>query len=153
MSNMQKGPIYRKRKHEKRYTLDPEGKTRTDCPFCNLDLNSRQVFSETNHFWRVENIFGYDMWDGHHVEQHQMLVPKRHITGMHSFTKEEDDEFLACIKQAEKEGFSVFTRHDGSSAKTVPHQHTHLIKTVGPPLSHLVYLRRPHVLLLSRRRA
>ena len=58
--------------------------------------------------------------------------------------------YVAFAAQADKEGYGIFARHDGNEAKTVAHQHTHLIKTVGKPITHLLYVRKPHILFVGK---
>lgn len=90
------------------------------------------------------------MWDGHETTAHELLVPKRHVTGINAFTPEERQELMGLLCKADKEGYSFYGRHDGSKTKTVLHQHTHLIKISEKPINHMLYLRKPHILLIGK---
>lgn len=84
------------------------------------------------------------------MTKHELLVPRRHVTGLHDFTPSEQRELASLLAEADEQGYSFFGRHDGSNAKTVLHQHTHLIMTEEKPLRHIIYIRKPHILFLGK---
>ena len=144
MERMQKGPTMRTRKSQKRYIQGGLGSE--ECPFCGIkEKQPRDVYEETKHFYRVENIFGYDVWDGHIVKDHQMIVPKRHITTFTEMTVDEKDEYMQLILEGEKDGFCLYTRGVDGPTKSVAHAHSHLIKLdTRRMITRYFFIRKPH---------
>ncbi len=114
------------------------------CDFCNPD--PAKVVQTKKYFYVLPNLFSYDLWDYKQVAEHLLLIPKRHVKSMTEFTRAERIELVDTMAEWEAKGYSVFARTDESSAKTVPHQHTHLIKTTGPFVKQIIYNEKPYVL-------
>lgn len=115
------------------------------CEFCKFAADDRQVIQETPHLWIAVNLFPYNVWDGYDVKEHIMIVPKRHVESLGDFTDIEAKEFFKVMSVYENHGYSVYSRAPDSSAKSVPHQHTHLIKLGHTPKKAHLYLRNPHI--------
>lgn len=98
------------------------------CAFCSLKPGDEQFISESTHFKVVRNRFPYDSWDAHKVAEHIMLVPKQHTDTLKDLSFIESKEYIEIISNYEFEGYNIYARTPGSNAKSVIHQHTHLIK-------------------------
>jgi len=144
---MLRGPITRRRQNQRRYHLHLKKVEGQDCEFCKFGSGSSQV-RETFHYFRlVENIFGYDIWDGLGVSEHLMLVPKRHVTGLHKFTKNESEEYMKLTAHFEELGYSVYSRSTANISKSVAHQHTHLLRLDDKHKKALLFIRKPHLVV------
>ena len=79
-----------------------------------------------------------------------MVVPKRHVYSVSSFTKDEIAQYHKITAQYEKKGYDLFSRGVSSTMKSIAHQHTHLIKTDGKKIKGLIYIEKPlvHKILL-----
>lgn len=117
------------------------------CDFCKFHKKSEQVVAEYKDFWVVKNIFGYDHWDGMKVTEHLLLVPKRHVDTISHFTDVESREYLNLLASHEAEGYSIYARAAQNAAKSVPHQHTHLIRMDDRRTKGMIYMRKPHLVL------
>lgn len=117
----------------------------TGCVFCLIDKNSDQFISETKHFKVIRNIFGYSLWDSQRVEDHLMIVPKKHTDSLSKLPKEAAVEFVKIISEYEGKRYNVYARAPASVMKTVVHQHTHLIKPLGKPRRLIFLLRKPYI--------
>ena len=69
---LQSGPLVRTRKMERHY-VSHRGVRGDHCDFCHFSLKSSQTRREYDHFWLVENIFPYALWDGCRVTEHLLL--------------------------------------------------------------------------------
>jgi len=143
---MRAGPSSRNRKTQKAYDHyshhKPEG-----CDFCEFSGDTPQVIASTDKFWIVKNIFAYSHWDDTPVEDHLMIVPKRHIEGLHELTPAEAAGFFKLVSRFERLGYSFYARTPRSIAKSIPHQHTHLIK-LGDNFSRFhLHIRKPHFVI------
>jgi diadenosine tetraphosphate (Ap4A) HIT family hydrolase len=99
----------------------------SSCPFCNSETLAEAIYKD-KFVYIVPNLTKYDLWELYDVEDHLLLIPKRHV----EILKELDDkERLAVMNQAadyESRGYSVYARGTGFIKRSVKHQHTHLIK-------------------------
>lgn len=147
IGRMQTGPIMRTPKTQRRYVRGGLGSK--ECPFCGInEKEPRKIYEETAHFYRVENIFGYDIWDGCVVSEHQLIVPKHHLLSLAEMTDEEGLDYLKLVLSAEANGYGVYTRGVDGPMKSVAHVHTHLIKLdPSRKIKLLFFIRKPHVLL------
>lgn len=146
IEHMQSGPPMRSRATHRRYINHDHGLGTKECPFCGIkEKEPREIHGETGHFYRVENIFGYDIWDGHAVQEHQMIVPKRHITTFAEMTEEEKGEYMQLILDGEKEGYCLYIRGVDGPTKSVAHAHAHLIKLDSRRrITRYLFVRKPH---------
>ena len=99
------------------------------------------------YFWVAQNNFPYSVWDGCDVADHVMIVPKRHIEGVHVFTAAERQEFIDIVATYEARGYSFYARPPKSTQKSVAHQHTHLIKNYGKTKKVQFSVEKPYILL------
>lgn len=95
----------------------------------------------------VDNLFGYDMWDSAGVAEHYMIVPKRHVESLGQLNAAEAKEYMDLLATFEKEGYSIYARAPQSITKSVPHQHTHLIKSDNKRKRALFFIRKPHFMI------
>lgn len=140
------GSMHRTRKQAHDYTKHRQG-TPDGCQFCAFTRDTEQVIDELPQFWIVRNIFPYAIWDDYHVNEHLMIVPKRHVVSLAEFTDEEKLGYVNLIAEYEHRGYSVYSRTDNGPTKSIPHQHTHLIRVSDRPVDALYYSSSPHLLL------
>lgn len=145
LPTIQTGPIVRTRTMEQQ-RIKHTRSIKSGCDFCNFSSDSDQFVREYDHFWLVTNIFPYAIWDGCRVEEHLLLSPKRHVTSLSELTPIESSEYIQIIGKADGDGYTIFTRPDGSAGKSVPHQHTHFIRIDNVRIKSLYYNYAPHVL-------
>ncbi|MDB5185866.1 MAG: hypothetical protein JWL85_389 [Candidatus Saccharibacteria bacterium] len=139
---------YRTRKEEyryKKYQQDRSKSNTTTCVFCDISTGDEQLISETPNFKIVKNMFGYSIWDNQPVADHLMILPKIHTDTLSSLSPDAAVEFVQLISNYESIGYNVYARAPQSLAKTVVHQHTHLIKTAPKYKQFVLYLQKPYV--------
>lgn len=96
------------------------------CPFCYL--GSREKVEQTATMVVLSNQYPYEYFDGRWVQQHYMIVPRRHLNRFSQFTQEEQQEYWSLLAQYQQAGYVSLTRADGDERRSVPlHLHTHLI--------------------------
>jgi diadenosine tetraphosphate (Ap4A) HIT family hydrolase len=120
------------------------------CQFCNIKTGSPQLISEHKYFLVIKNIFPYSLWDTQTVEDHLMIVPRRHTDTISHFTSAESSEFVKLIAKYEKLHYNIWARAASSTIKTVVHQHTHLIKPKGKARKFVFLLRKPFYIRFVR---
>jgi hypothetical protein len=135
----------RNRKEEKIYrayrsTLQPGY-----CQFCDLPADEPGILNATKHFIVLKNTFAYSLWEHMDVQEHLLLLPKRHIATLRELTTPEKIEYAELCGQYEDSGYSLYTRATDSKTKSVVHQHTHLIKNQGEPRRIVFYSRHPTI--------
>lgn len=139
--------MYRSRKTTKAYHTKlnhppRELQSSEACVFCQLD--DRPVLSETSSMQVFPNKYPYEYWDNRGVIEHLLLVPKRHVESLSELTDAEKVDAMDLMAQYEAAGYSVYWRSKTNTARSVSHQHTHLIKVdnVSPHLA--VYSQKPY---------
>lgn len=112
------------------------------CPFC--DLDDRRIYKETASLRVMANKFPYEYWDNHGVIEHLLMVPKRHVESLGELSDAEKIEAMQLMAEYESAGYSVYWRSKTNGSRSVPHQHTHLIRVndVSPHLS--IYSEKPY---------
>jgi diadenosine tetraphosphate (Ap4A) HIT family hydrolase len=115
------------------------------CEFCKFSKGSSQFADQTGHFWIIKNIFPYSLWDELGVEDHLLVVPKKHTDTLSSLPDKAAVEFVDLISSYENRGYSVYARAPGNPIKSVLHQHTHLIKSDNRRRKLLIFVRKPHL--------
>ena len=123
---------------------------RKDCVFCEISHESEQQLSESKYFRVIHNIFPYTVWDNQSVEDHLMLIPKMHTETLADLPASAALEFVKLISQYESAGYGIWARPPKSTAKSVPHQHTHLIKLSNKQIKGVVFITKPHLRLIIR---
>jgi len=138
----------RKRSTELRYNTHRKRNSHSDdvCDFCNFTVELKQIVAETKHFWISDNIFPYDLWDDHEVAEHLIVVPKQHTESIQTFGTEQKTEFVDILGAYETDGYSIYARAPSNKSKTVPHQHTHLIKLQGTAKRIRIHTVKPYFL-------
>jgi diadenosine tetraphosphate (Ap4A) HIT family hydrolase len=132
---------YRKTIHKYKSRQKSEG-----CPFCAAATVSGAVF-ENDLIYIVPNLTQYDLWELHDVEDHLLVIPKRHVEALEDLTSAER---LAIIDQAaeyEAKGYNIYARGTGFIKRSVKHQHTHLIKVSNKKPKFSLFLQSPYYLL------
>jgi ATP adenylyltransferase len=140
--------MYRSRKTTMAYRTQngrrPIDATQEGCPYCNLD--QRPILEETETMRVFPNKYPYDYWDNRGVIEHLLLVPNRHVERVEELTDAEKAEAINLMGKYEAAGYSVYWRNQDSSARSVPHQHTHLIKLNNKSPSFVFYLKKPYLI-------
>jgi len=95
----------------------------------------------------IKNRVSYDLFEGRRVLNHLMVVPKRHVTTIAEFTDDEKIDQMTIIGNYEKKGYNIYARAEGSSSRSVLHQHTHLIKMRDKPAKLIIFTAAPHLLI------
>ena len=135
--------MYHSRKTRKTY----DSRLRTDGAACSLcvisDMESQKI-DETALFYVIKNRTKYDYWELSNVDDHLMVVPKRHVEGLAGFTDTEKLDYMKILATYETKGFNVYARRLGNPRRSVQHQHTHLIKDDGKEAIFTAYLRKPY---------
>ena len=117
------------------------------CTFCDHTIVDAPQPTETfEHFYTLENMFSYDIWDGSSVAEHMMLIPIQHVTSLSELPKEAVDEFSRLVVDFEAKGYSFYGRSPENATKSIAHQHTHLIK-LGKRKRWWIYSRRPAIFI------
>ncbi|MDR1032665.1 MAG: HIT domain-containing protein [Candidatus Nomurabacteria bacterium] len=101
-----------------------------ECTFCAIGKkgNGNEIVDETKHFWIVVNLFPYEIWDSKPVAAHLLVVPKDHFYELDDMTRSERITLIEILDKYEKRGYSFYGRAPENTARSVEHQHTHLIK-------------------------
>ncbi len=95
------------------------------CPFC--DIRNRRKLESTETMVVLRNDYPYEYFDGRHIKEHYMIVPKRHVNVMNAFTPLEQDEYWRLLTKYQLLEYANFTRSAGDLIRTVSqHLHTHL---------------------------
>lgn len=115
------------------------------CPFCTLP--DTQIVASGAHMLVIKNIFPYQFWDFMKVTDHLMVVPKRHVESIHELKPAERLDLIDLLADFQSKGYNMYAREQGNVIKSVPHQHTHLIKCDSKTAKLFVYLRRPYMFI------
>lgn len=114
---------YRKTIHKYRRRQD-----KVNCPFC-LDSTVANAVDSDELIYVVPNLTQYDLWELYDVEDHLLIIPRRHVEALEELTKAERLAVIDAAAAYEAEGYSIYARGVGFVNRSVKHQHTHLIKT------------------------
>jgi diadenosine tetraphosphate (Ap4A) HIT family hydrolase len=134
--------MYRSRKEKRTYQKYLATASK-ECAFCNPP--SQNIIEETPNFRVLRNIFPYTFFDFCRVRDHLLIVPKLHTESIGNVPDEAKIEFTKLIDAYESNGYNIYGRTPGSAIKTVPHQHTHCIKTDNQKVWLLLFLRKPYL--------
>lgn len=139
---------FRSRKNELSYKKLRKLRLNDDnvCPFCALKNGDGQVVHEYPQFFVAKNNFPYDLWEGLPVDDHLMIIPKRHISSLHQLTSQERKAYMDIVARYDSEGYSVYTRTESNVSKSVTHLHTHLLKLGNKHATFTLYLSKPYIL-------
>jgi diadenosine tetraphosphate (Ap4A) HIT family hydrolase len=96
------------------------------CPFC--DTDDRVVIDAAETMVVYRNDFPYEYLDGQLIQEHLLLVPRRHLGLLRDFTREERDDYWELLATYHQAGYSSLTRSATDTHRSVPlHLHTHLL--------------------------
>lgn len=132
--------MFHTRKSHQKYVSFPK---HTTCPFCEKS-SKKESIAETKYTRVVPNRVHYDVWELRNVVDHLLVLPKRHVLSLHDLTDAEKLDVMNVISEYESNGYNLYARAASNAQRSVPHQHTHLIKTAGKPGSFMFYIRRPY---------
>lgn len=135
----------RTRKEFLKYRKHRKQKDESVCDFCNISKNSAQFVEQTTNFQVIKNAYPYTVWDSISVTDHLMIIPKRHIENLSDLPNSDKVEFVDLIAKYENKGYNIYARSPHSIVKTIPHQHTHLIKPVGRAKKFLLMMKKPYL--------
>lgn len=135
------------RRTKKRYlSLNKKSAASSDCSFC-TSAKDEAIITENDTMYVVKNRVSYDIFEGYHVSDHLLILPKEHRASIAEFLPDEAQDFVALAGEYEAKGYSVYARGFDSPARSVAHQHTHLIKIEGKASKVILYTAKPHVLI------
>ncbi len=141
--------MYRTRKNTKAYKPASQKKKLEAgikaCPFCNP--KAREIVEQGKFSYVTKNTYGYQYWEFMGVADHLMIVPKRHVEGLSDLNSAERNEIMDTISRFEAKGYNVYAREKNNPVKSVPHQHTHLLKTDNRLARFAVYFKKPYLLI------
>lgn len=118
-----------------------------NCPFCSDEKLPERIIESNATMDVIPNRTRYDMFEGLPVNDHFMVIPKRHLETIEDFTSEEKLDLMNIIAKYEKQGYSVYARGVGSIHRSVKHQHTHLMKLNNKTSRFILYMKKPYVLI------
>lgn len=144
------GPSDRTMRTEREYRKYRRTSTFANCVFCQCDEN--ELIREADFFRVIRTKFKYEVWDDRMVDEHYLLVTKRHIKNVSEFTHDEREEFLSLWAEYENDGFSLYSRAPGDAARSVEHFHSHLLKLQRQTIHSMIYVNKPHIMLYRKRR-
>lgn len=139
------GPSGRNPEVQAIYAVEMRDRDPNVCNFCNH--TTQRIIGNLATHWVIDNLYPYELYDDMVVSDHLLIVPKRHIVGISEFTDQERIDYLDTVAEYEDEGYTLFARAPQNKAKSVTHQHSHLIKPdmTREPIQSLMYNRTPHV--------
>lgn len=126
------------------------GDKKNACDFCAVGPSNKQFVRETTYFKVLHNIFPYSIWDYQAVIDHLLVVPKKHTDSLAGISQKAANEYIKVLTSYENKGYCVYARAPKSVMKSVPHQHTHLIRLSNKRIKGLLYLEKPHIRLLIK---
>lgn len=135
--------MYHYRKTRKKYDNFPRPKA---CAFCDYESIKETIVEEFDHCYVIPNRTFYDVWEMRNVTDHLLIIPKSHTESIGSLREAERHEVIEVIAKYESSGYNFYGRGPGNSQKSVPHQHTHLLKVDETPARGAVFIRKPYVL-------
>jgi diadenosine tetraphosphate (Ap4A) HIT family hydrolase len=103
------------------------------CSFCAIDHPDNtvvKIVEQYDDFWVIKNAFPYALFDSIEVADHLLVVPKKHAESIAELDKHERQKLIEILSRYEALGYSIMARGPGNNAKSMFHQHTHLIKIV-----------------------
>lgn len=141
--------MYRTRKLTKQYNPRKKRKQhkagQATCPFCTLP--DEQIVYRGKHVLVTKNIYPYQFWDLMKVTDHLMVIPKQHIESISELKQNARQELIDTLADYQDRGYNMYGRESGNIIKSVPHQHTHLIKCDSRMAKFFVFLRRPYMFI------
>ncbi|MDO4773806.1 MAG: HIT domain-containing protein [Candidatus Saccharibacteria bacterium] len=147
---MRSGPMARRPKRQLHYKRHLQTQKTDHCAFCDIVQNKHEdIIAVTDHCAIINNPYGYDLWDECGVEQHWLLIPRRHIVSLGELTQDEQLDYMQQVGHFADKGYSLYARAPGNVTGSVAHQHMHLIKIDNQRKNFLFYLRKPHMVVMK----
>ena len=112
-----------------------------------LVSKTEHITEETAHHTIVPNRVMYDLWELRRVEDHLLVIPKRHVKGLGELTDIEKLDHVNLIAKYELNGYNTYARGVGSLQRSVEHQPTHLIKTYTKQAHGSIINKKPYFLI------
>ena len=138
--------MHRTRKSKKAYNPDSKRalykSNPNACPFC--DMSAIEIVAKGKLTLVVRNIFPYEYWEFMDVTDHLLVIPKRHVSSLGQLTKDEKLETMEILAKYEAQSYNIYARTADNNMKTIPHQHTHLIKTNDKLAKAVLYSQKPY---------
>jgi ATP adenylyltransferase len=138
---------YRSRKNEMAYRKWRAENPHSDdsCVFCKRQ--EWEIVEESDLTLVVRSNHPYDLWEFRDVQEHLLVVPKRHVESLADLSAEEQVDNMNILGRYELDGYDIYARGDGSLTRTQAHQHTHLIKTEKRAARFGMFAPRPYIVL------
>lgn len=136
--------MYHYRKTRQNYKSHPKPVV---CPFCDHARIKERIVAETEHAFIVPNRTFYDLWEFRDVTDHLLVLPKRHVRSLADLNDAEKLDIMIIIGDYESRNYNVYARSIDSIQRSVPHQHTHLIKTTDKKPRAALVLNSPYFVL------
>jgi ATP adenylyltransferase len=139
--------MYHYRKTRQHYAkLNKADQDKEGCNFCNY--LEGDIVAESATMVIIPNRVSYDFFEGRAVQDHLMIIPKRHVESIHDFIKQEKLDMADFAGEYEIRGYNVYARGAGSITRSVKHQHTHLIKVDDTKRARFIFhLQKPYILI------
>lgn len=135
----------RSRHQQLKYDRYQKTTDKTVCVFCDVKKDEPRFIEATSHFLVIRNAFPYSLWDNQGVSDHLMITPKMHTSNLGDISDAEKIEFFNLLEKYEAKGYNFFARSPHSKMKSVPHQHTHLIKPEAGMKRFVFALNKPYI--------
>lgn len=135
----------RSRKEEKKYDKWKKTADTSICIFCDVKKGESRFVESTKHFNVIKNEFPYTLWDNQTVTDHLMITPKKHTTSLSTFTDPEKIEYFDLVQKYESKGYNIFERAPETKTRSIPHQHTHLIKQADDFIKFIFSIHKPYL--------
>lgn len=142
--------MYRTRKSKKIYNPQKVKKTIQNgaepCPFCG-NIPKANIVQQSQQYLIIKNIYGYQYWEAMDVIDHLIIIPKRHVETISQLSVAEKTALINLIAKYEKKGYNVYAREPDNTIKSIPHQHTHLIKTNNKRATLFIHTKKPYLVI------
>lgn len=135
--------MFHYRKTHKHYRSFPRPAV---CSFCDDDIAARAV-RQTEHALVIPNRVSYDVWEMRDVVDHLMIVPRLHVENLAALSDAAKLDVMQLIGEYEQKGYNIYARATTSTVRSVPHQHTHLIKTGHKHARATLTVAKPYMLV------
>src|SRR5690606_28572825 len=97
---------YRKTHHTYRRHNAADKKSEGSCPFPSCQgRNGQMILRENDTMYVIANRVPYDMFEGRRVEDHLMVIPKRHVETIADFTDQEMIDQMTIIGEYESQRY------------------------------------------------
>jgi diadenosine tetraphosphate (Ap4A) HIT family hydrolase len=95
----------------------------------------------------VPNLTQYDLWELHDVQDHLLVIPKKHAETLTGLDGNERLSVMEVLSEYEGKGYNIYARGVGFAGRSVKHQHTHVIKVHNKKPKLAIFLQKPYFLI------